>query len=85
MALTLKYVGARAYTEFAIKGVKYGFGRGRERDDVPDWWIEEMILPNIANGGTMWEVIDTKGKDIGKAAIEALEAEPEPEPEIPEI
>ena len=90
MALTLKYAGGKAYTELSINGVRYGFARGVSRDDIPDWWIEQEILPAIANGTTMWIVTGATPKSQGKEMIKALQeaakksapvAEPEPEPE----
>ena len=73
MALTLKYAGGKAYTELSINGVRYGFARGVSRDDIPDWWIEQEILPAIANGTTMWVVTGATPKSQGKEMIKALQ------------
>ena len=78
MALSLKYVGARPYAEILINDVRYGFGRGMERDDIPEEFIKEVIMPSIENGGGMWEVVGAT--DQAAAMMEAIE-EPEPEPE----
>jgi len=80
MALRLRYVGARPYTEFSVNGVMVGFSRGMERDDIDDDWIREQILPAIANGVKMWEV-----DDLSSQAMAAVLVEPEPEPAVEEI
>ena len=84
MALTLKYVGARPYCEITLpSGSRMGFARGMERDDIPDDWIRVQILPAIENGGTMWEVIDTTGKDQAKEMAKVIEEVAAPVVETP--
>jgi hypothetical protein len=87
MALTLRYVGARPYTEFLVYGVPYGFSRGMERTDIPDAWIEEHIRPSIEAGVTMWEIVDAGAKEKTekmKQVVEAAAPEPSPAPEVVE-
>lgn len=77
MALSLRYVGARPYTEFKVNGVLYAFSRGMERKDLPEEWVRGKIIPQIENGGTAWEVVeDGETKQI--AMLEVMEATPEP-------
>tara|TARA_R110002012_G_scaffold269030_1_gene453055 strand:- start:271 stop:768 length:498 start_codon:yes stop_codon:yes gene_type:complete len=77
MALSLRYVGARPYTEFKVNGVLYAFSRGMERNDLPEEWVRGKIIPQIENGGTAWEVVeDGETKQI--AMLEVMEATPEP-------
>ena len=92
MALRLRYVGERPYTEFMVNGVLVGFSRGMERDDVDDDWIREQILPAIANGVKMWEVEDISSQAMAQVLMEpepepepVMEPEPEPEPAVTEI
>ena len=60
MALSLRYTGARPYTELRIaKHQIMGFSRGMVRDDVPEDLIRNTIMPMIANGATAWEVLGT--------------------------
>ena len=77
MALTLRYVGARPYTEFTVEGVLYAFSRGMARDDLPEDWIRGRIIPQIESGATSWEVDDGDATQI--AMLEVLE-----EPEVVE-
>lgn len=79
MALTLRYVGARPYTEFTVDGVLYAFSRGMARDDLPEDWIRGRIMPQIESGATSWEVDEGDATQI--AMLEVLE---EPEPEVVE-
>ena len=76
MALRLRYVGARPYTEFRTGNKLYGFARGMERDDVPDEWIEEHIRPSIDNGSTMWEIDDLAPQEKAAKMKEVIEAPP---------
>jgi hypothetical protein len=88
MALRLRYIGARPYTEFMVNGVVVGFSRGMERDDIDDDWIREQIIPAIANGVKMWEVDDLSSQAQAQAMAQVLvepEPEPEPEPAVSEI
>ena len=77
MALSLRYVGARPYTEFKVNGVLYAFARGMERDDLPEDWIRGKIIPQIENGGTAWEVVED-GSTQQIAMLEVMEEIPEP-------
>jgi hypothetical protein len=74
----LRYVGARPYTEFKWEGRSYGFSRGMERNDIPDSFIEAMILPGIENGVTMWQVEDDTLKAAQEKAIEMKATMEEP-------
>jgi len=86
MALRLRYIGARPYTEFMVNGVMIGFSRGMERDDIDDDWIREQIIPAIDNGVKMWEVDDLSSQAQAQAMAQVLvEPEPEPEPAVSEI
>jgi hypothetical protein len=76
MALRLRYVGARPYTEFRTGNKLYGFARGMERDDVPDEWIEAHIRPSIDNGSTMWEIEDLAPQEKAAKMKEVIEAPP---------
>ena len=76
MALRLRYVGARPYTEFRTGNKLYGFARGMERDDVPDEWIEAHIRPSIDNGSTMWEIDDLAPQEKAAKMKEVIEAPP---------
>ena len=91
MALSLRYAGARPYTELRInKHQVMGFSRGMVRDDVPEDLIKNTIMPMIANGATAWEVIGTetaqakKMLDVVEEPIVEPEPEPEPEPVVEE-
>ena len=84
MALSLRYAGARPYTELRIsKHQVMGFSRGMVRDDVPEDLIKNTIMPMIANGATAWEVIGTETAQAKKMldVVEEPVAEPEPKPE----
>ncbi len=88
MALSLRYAGARPYTELRIgKYQVMGFSRGMVRDDVPEDLIKNTIMPMIANGATAWEVIGTetaqakKMLDVVEEPVAKPEPKPEPEPE----
>ena len=93
MALSLRYVGARPYTEIPIgKHQVMGFSRGMIRDDVPEDIIKTKIMPLIENGGTSWEVVGTSKKQAKKMldVVEVVEEptptpEPEPEPVVEEV
>ena len=76
MALRLRYVGARPYTEFRTGNKLYGFARGMERDDVPDELIEAHIRPSIDNGSTMWEIEDLEPQKKAAKMKEVIEAPP---------
>ena len=86
MALSLRYVGNRPYTEIRLsKHVVAGFSRGMIRDDIPEDLIRDKFIPMIENGATAWEVVGTSKKQA-KKMLEVVEeptpvAEPEPEPE----
>ena len=84
VALSLRYAGARPYTELRIsKHQVMGFSRGMVRDDVPEDLIKNTIMPMIANGATAWEVIGTETAQAKKMleVVEEPVVEPEPEPE----
>tara|TARA_R100001198_G_C5134925_1_gene151424 strand:+ start:163 stop:483 length:321 start_codon:yes stop_codon:yes gene_type:complete len=49
-----------------------------ERDDIPDSFIEAMILPGIENGVTMWQVEDDTLKAAQEKAIEMKATMEEP-------
>ena len=95
MALSLRYVGARPYTEIPIgKHQVMGFSRGMIRDDVPEDIIKTKIMPLIENGGTSWEVVGTSKKQAKKMldVVEVVEEptptpepEPEPDPVVEEV
>ena len=86
MALSLRYVGNRPYTEIRLsKHIVAGFSRGMIRDDIPEDLIRDKFIPMIENGATAWEVVGTSKKQA-KKMLEVVEeptpvAEPEPEPE----
>ena len=84
MALSLRYVGARPYAELTHPSLPtpFGFGRGAERDDVPESFIKEVIIPSIKAGSLMWEVVGEEETKT-KAMLEAVE-EPTPEPVVEE-
>ena len=91
VALSLRYAGARPYTELRIsKHQVMGFSRGMVRDDVPEDLIKNTIMPMIANGATAWEVIGTetaqakKMLEVVEEPVVELEPEPEPEPIVEE-
>lgn len=91
VALSLRYAGARPYTELRIsKHQVMGFSRGMVRDDVPEDLIKNTIMPMIANGATAWEVIGTetaqakKMLEVVEEPVVELEPEPEPEPVVEE-
>ena len=77
MALSLRYVGARPYTEFKINGLTIGFSRGMVRDDIDETFITTKIMPMIANGSKSWVVegADAKTTKTQKKMLEALEPE----------
>jgi hypothetical protein len=81
MALSLQYVGVRPYTELKVstggKKHTFGFARGNVRDDIPQQFIVEKIVPMIENGGQSWKVLDSKGEPAG-AMKEALKVEEPP-------
>ena len=76
MALSLKYVGARPYTELKLSGVVYGFSRGVIRDDVPEDFITSKIAPMIANGGGAWVILDDAEKIKTTKMLDAVKKEP---------
>ena len=86
MALSLRYVGNRPYTEIRLsKHIVAGFSRGMIRDDIPEDLIRDKFIPMIENGATAWEVVGTSKKQA-KKMLDVVEkptpvAEPEPEPE----
>ena len=85
VALSLRYAGARPYTELRIsKHQVMGFSRGMVRDDVPEDLIKNTIMPMIANGATAWEVIGTETAQAKKMleVVEEPVVEPEPEPVV---
>jgi len=87
VALSLRYAGARPYTELRIsKHQVMGFSRGMVRDDVPEDLIKNTIMPMIANGATAWEVIGTETAQAKKMleVVEEPVVEPEPEPVVEE-
>ena len=77
MALSLRYVGARPYTEFRINGLTIGFSRGMVRDDIDETFITTKIMPMIANGSKSWVVegADAKTTKTQKKMLEVLEPE----------
>ena len=88
MALRLIYTGARPYAELTHNTLPHpiGFSRGEERDDVPDEFIKEIIIPLIENGGTAWKVTDTPTDTEGqaKAMLDVVEETPVEEPAVEE-
>ncbi len=89
MALSLRYVGNRPYTEIRLsKHIVAGFSRGMIRDDIPEDLIRDKFIPMIENGATAWEVVGTSKKQA-KKMLDVVEeptpvAEPEPEPVVEE-
>lgn len=88
MALSLRYVGNRPYTEIRLsKHIVAGFSRGMIRDDIPEDLIRDKFIPMIENGATAWEVVGTSKKqakkmlDVVEEPTPVAEPEPEPEPE----
>lgn len=88
VALRLIYTGARPYAELTHNTLPHpiGFSRGEERDDVPDEFIKEIIIPLIENGGTAWKVTDTPTDTEGqaKAMLDVVEETPVEEPAVEE-
>ena len=87
MALSLRYVGARPYTEFKINGLTIGFSRGMVRDDIDETFITTKIMPMIANGSKSWVVegADAKTTKTQKKMLEALEPEVVEAPVVEEV
>jgi hypothetical protein len=87
MALSLRYVGARPYTEFRINGITIGFSRGMVRDDIDETFITTKIMPMIANGSKSWVVegADAKTTKTQKKMLEALEPEVVEAPVVEEV
>jgi len=75
MALSLRYVGARPYTEFKVNGLVMGFSRGMVREDIDEMFITSKIMPMIENGSTSWivEGLDKKSSKKQKKMLKALE------------
>ena len=87
MALSLRYVGARPYTEFRINGLTIGFSRGMVRDDIDETFITTKIMPMIANGSKSWVVegADAKTTKTQKKMLEVLEPEVVEAPVVEEV
>ena len=87
MALSLRYVGARPYTEFRINGITIGFSRGMVRDDIDETFITTKIMPMIANGSKSWVVegADAKTTKTQKKMLEVLEPEVVEAPVVEEV
>lgn len=66
----VQYVGNRSYTEFLVNGIRTGFARGMTRD-LPKQFVDEMLRPGIANGVTMWKIIDDKTPDVKTEEMKA--------------
>ena len=84
MGIRVQYVGARAYTEFPLNGVRTGFARGMIRE-LPEDFVNEMIRPGIENGAKMWKILDEEVKtpdqtEAMKSVIEPTVEEPVEEP-----
>ena len=80
MALSLRYVGARPYTEFRINGITIGFSRGMVRDDIDSAKAKTMLLAQASreqrlrlNGHLPTDVIENNSKvsDL-KEKVQAL-------------
>ena len=88
VALRLIYTGARPYAELTHNKLPHpiGFSRGEERDDVPDEFIKEIIIPLIENGGTAWKVTDTPTDTEGqaKAMLDVVQETPVEETPVEE-
>ena len=83
MALSLRYTGARPYTELRIaKHQIMGFSRGMVRDDVPEDLIRNTIMPMIANGATAWEVLGTDSVQAKKMLKTVKEPVAKPKPKL---
>ena len=83
MALSLRYTGARPYTELRItKHQIMGFSRGMVRDDVPEDLIRNTIMPMIANGATAWEVLGTDSVQAKKMLRTVKEPVAKPKPKL---
>jgi len=87
MALSLRYVGARPYTEFKINGLTIGFSRGMVRNDIDETFITTKIMPMIANGSKSWVVegADAKTTKTQKKMLEVLEPEVVEVPVVEEV
>ena len=82
MGIRVQYVGARAYTEFPLNGVRTGFARGMIRE-LPEDFVNEMIRPGIENGAKMWKILDEEKPnqtEAMKSVIEPTVEEPVEEP-----
>jgi hypothetical protein len=72
MGIKVQYVGARAYTEFPLNGVRTGFSRGMIRE-LPEDFVNEMIRPGIENGAKMWKIIDEEKPNQTEAMKSVIE------------
>ena len=86
MGIRVQYVGARAYTEFPLNGVRTGFSRGMIRE-LPEDFVNEMIRPGIENGAKMWKILDEEKpnqteamKSVIAPTVEEVVEEPVEEP-----
>ena len=78
MGILVQYVGARAYTEFPLNGVRTGFSRGMIRE-LPEDFVDAMIRPGIENGSKMWKIVD----EVKPNQTEAMKSVIEPTVEEP--
>ena len=76
----VKYIGQRAYVEFKHNGIKYGFGRGHERDDIPTELAEQFS----ALGYEQWEVSGLSSNEELLAVIETDDSHKSDAPFNPE-
>ena len=89
LGLTLQYVGNASYVEFDVNGSLVGFARGMIRDDLPESWIKDRILPSIEAGTKCWVVsgldaVEEKSKamkDVVEEPVEIVEESTETETE----
>ena len=72
MGIRVQYVGARAYTEFPLNGVRTGFARGMIRE-LPEDFVNEMIRPGIENGAKMWKILDEEKPNQTEAMKSVIE------------
>tara|TARA_Y100001938_G_C7807171_1_gene290046 strand:- start:101 stop:472 length:372 start_codon:yes stop_codon:yes gene_type:complete len=72
MGILVQYVGARAYTEFPLNGVRTGFSRGMIRE-LPEDFVDAMIRPGIENGSKMWKIVDEVKPDQTEAMKSVIE------------
>jgi hypothetical protein len=76
LGLTLQYVGNASYVEFDVNGSLVGFARGMTRDDLPESWIKDRILPSIEAGTKCWVVSGLDAVDEKSKAMKNVVEEP---------